>query len=329
MFLLISDNHKIVLYTYSNPTGSMINAFTPSLDRQDVYGNGHELATILGRDRDPQGNRIRTYPKTEKARVVSFDHPVLVTDNYRIGQLPPAMRDTVFALFAQPVRTTVYDGTTMELDHRAYPGVWGPSIDTLLFCRAIRDDGLDKVRSVVEAGNGTGWISLYLRDHCPNLETLSGVDLDPNAQRCAKVMVPDPRATFYIGDAKDFLTGKKVDLIVCNPPYIPRPGSIDDNPYEGISLLHYLVANAPQSLTRNGRIVTNVSSLCKHIFDGAFEHAPVRARVLDQMQVPLKVYNVLNNPEWMQFLLGRGLTKNPHDGYEYWHTIRITEIRPK
>ena len=46
-----------------------------------------------------------------------------------------------------------------------------------------------------------------------------------------------------------------------------------------------------------------------------------------EMEVPLKVYNVLNNKEWMDYLLERGLKKEHRDGYDYWQTIKIVEMR--
>lgn len=42
----------------------------------------------------------------------------------------------------------------------------------------------------------------------------------------------DGKTHFHLGSGIDYLKDRKFDLLVCNPPYIPRPKSIDDNPYE-------------------------------------------------------------------------------------------------
>ena len=113
----------------------MILRFNQDLTEQAIYAHGNELAEIMGRDKDASGKRTYTWPETEEQRVAMFENPVLVTDNHRIAQLAPALRDTVFALFGKPVKVTEYDGTSLRFEQRLYPGVWGPSIDTLLFCK--------------------------------------------------------------------------------------------------------------------------------------------------------------------------------------------------
>jgi len=43
----------------------------------------------------------------------------------------------------------------------------------------------------------------------------------------------------------------------------------------------------------------------------------------------LKVGSVLNNKSWKNYLLdGRGLMREGHDGWEYWHDISILEVKP-
>jgi hypothetical protein len=46
------------------------------------------------------------------------------------------------------------------------------------------------------------------------------------------------------------------------------------------------------------------------------------------MEVPLKVFNVLNNPEWMEYLIKeKWLKKEYRDGHEYRQTLYIYEIQ--
>jgi methylase of polypeptide subunit release factors len=66
----------------------------------------------------------------------------------------------------------------------------------------------------------------------PNLEKIVLNDINAHAKTYFKDHYTDPRFSFYLGDAKDYLESQKFDVIACNPPYIPRPKSIDDNPYE-------------------------------------------------------------------------------------------------
>jgi len=307
--------------------------YDSELKEQKIYAQGKELASIMGKDRDEQGNRVYHWPETDKLYVTTIKNPVLVTDVYRINKLKPTtLRDTVFALYASPKKITVYDNTSLEFEQGKYNGVWGPSIDTLLFCRALEEESLENIEEAIEIGSGSGFISKYLLNNISHLKNITLVDLNPKAEECARYNINDERARFITGNGIEYLeeTNKKYDLIICNPPYIPRPKSRDDNPYEGVSLLVYLIKNANKYLTDNGKLITNISSLCESIVNPEIEKSDIKIKKLGSMKVPLKVYSVLNNKEWMDYLLNeKGLkeAKFNNNGYDYWHTINITEIR--
>lgn len=84
---------------------------------------------------------------------------------------------------------------------------------------------------------------------------------------------------------------------MCNPPYIPRPKAIEDNPYEGLELLIYLIKNF------NKDLIINVSNLADDIIDPIVAASGAKVELLDYMEVPLKVGNVLNNKEWLDYLV--------------------------
>jgi hypothetical protein len=53
-------------------------------------------------------------------------------------------------------------------------------------------------------------------------------------------------------------------------------------------------------------------------------------KTLDTMEVPLKVFNVLNNTERMDYLIKeKGLKKELRDGHEYRQTLNMYEISKK
>jgi len=303
----------------------MILEFDLPLTQQLIFAHGDELAAVMARDTDAQGRRVYTYADDVREHVATLPDPVLVTDYWRIANLPPRIRDTVCKLYESPRRITVYGGTRIDFQQDRYPGTWGPNIDTLLFCRALTAERLAGVRTAIEIGCGSGFISRFLLEHAPKLTSMTLVDINPNAIRCAQDNIKDPRATFIHGDGLKAMAGNEYDLIVCNPPYIPRPGSIGDNAYEGVGLLAYFIQQGPRHLTPQGRIITNISSVCQSITTPLLQRERIQAQELDRMHVPLKVLNVLNNPAWMKFLLeDKGLKAEARDGYEYWHTILIT-----
>jgi release factor glutamine methyltransferase len=309
----------------------MILRFDPLITEQQVYAQGIELAQIMGLDKGKDGKRVVSHPDSAERYVATIANPVLVTDNYKISGIPDSiLRDTLFALFGSPHKVVEYGGTSVDFDQRNYPGVWSPSIDTLLFCRALNSYDFSGMKKAVEIGTGSGFISKHLLRIAPGLEKITLVDLNPKAIDCAKDNIKDSRADYVAEDALDYIEGQSYDLIICNPPYIPRPVSIDDNPYEGVNLLNQLISRSREYLNPGGSFITNISSLCRYLTDRTISEAGVRSADMDSMTVPLKVFNVLNNPEWMDYLIReKGLQENEHDGYKYWHTITITEIRPE
>jgi len=132
-------------------------------------------------------------------------------------------------------------------------------------------------------------------------------------------------------DARE-LSGEKFDLVELNPPYIPRSRTITDSPYEGVDLLHYVIVNGKKYLKYNGKLILNYSSLSEKITDRSFKEAQkygglTSIESIGKKRVPLKVYSILNNTEWINYLKkNHGLEETPERGYDYWHTINIIEL---
>lgn len=310
----------------------MILSFDRELTRLDVHANGTELASIMGMDRDERGARVHTYPRDKSMYVTSFDQPVLVTDSHRIAALgdeDPVLRDTVFALYGTGERITEYDGTRLAFVQDKYPGVWGPSIDTVVLCRALEHIDRSDIQSAVEIGAGSGFVTKRLLERTPTLKRATMVDMNPTAIMACRDAVTDERARFHTGDGMAFLAGHDADLVICNPPYIPRPQAIGDNAYEGIGLIVDLIERAGDYLAPGGRLIINISSLCMHIARRVLDQADADYRQIDTLDVPLKVYNVLNNQLWLDHLLDNcNLVEERRRGYDYWQTLHMLEVTP-
>ena len=126
---------------------------------------------------------------------------------------------------------------------------------------------------------------------------------------------------------QEFLDGKRFDLIACNPPYIPRPDSLGGNAFEGVGLLAHFIEHGPRHLTPGGRIVSVISSVSESVVNPLLRKTGTQCHTIGEIHVPLKVLNVLNNPAWMTYLLERkGLRPHPHDGYDYWHTVKVCSL---
>ncbi len=305
----------------------MILSFSKTLDNEEIFANGSELASIMGYDRK-NGKRILSYPENHLLKVHTFSKPVLVTDNHKISKLSPSLRDTLFSLFSAKPRTVEYNGVSV-IDRGKYPSVWSPSIDTLVFAKyADKLFSSTKIKKAVEIGTGSGFLSKYLLYKNKFVESVLVNDINPDAIRFAMENINDKRALFYAGNGVEKIKDEKYDLIICNPPYIPRPKSIDDNPYEGIGLLYYLIHNGQNYLNNKGIFITNISSLCWKIV--LKDKPAMKLKILGSLEVPLKVNNVMNNKEWLSYLLKNKLLMKKHKaGYDYWQKINIVAFENK
>lgn len=288
----------------------MLLKFNPDLSSQEIFATDTEQTRIMGRKEVGEYILVHT-----------FDNPILVTDNYRIALLDPTTRDTLFTIMGSRPRIVEYDGTNVYWDD-SHVSVWSPSIDTLLIAKVLKNVLIEnpQIKSAIEIGCGSGFLSKFILDNSSQLETITINDINPNAIKCAQDNIKDTRATYILGDGLKEMEGKTYDLIVCNPPYIPRPDSVENNPYEGVSLLNYLIHEGHKHLNPGGMIVIGMSSLSDDLV--LKEVSALSFKIEAEMEVPLKINNILNNADWLNYLKQKGVKTNMHDGYEYWHIIK-------
>lgn len=78
---------------------------------------------------------------------------------------------------------------------------------------------------IVDLCTGSGCIALLLSHHLGSSATISGIDISPDAIALAKenAQLTGLNVNFQLGDLwKGINLGRKVDIVVSNPPYIPR-----------------------------------------------------------------------------------------------------------
>jgi len=197
------------------------------------------------------------------------------------------------------------------------------------------------VRSFAEIGCGSGFLTKYALMHATDIERAVASDISLAAIRCtsatlaevsyqASVSLVCPQA----GDIGFGIAGP-FDLVICNPPYIPRPGERNDNPYEGLGLIGNFAQRGQELLTDEGLLLLNISTLAgERPFDWFDEHG-WHLDALDRMRVPLKVNAVTSGvtPEardWYDYLSARGaIPAEEERGYRLWHELRMYACRPR
>ena len=241
-----------------------------------------------------------------------------------------------------PVRVTNYDGVSLELDESLYPNVFGVNIDTILFCKAMKQllaRGMSYA-SFLEVGIGSGFIAKYLKHKLPNSKaTLLDIERDCVKYATTNLGIADSfRETevgtylsgsgdvkVILGDALKFLPkltrSNGYNLFVCNPPYIPKYNEEklkDDiseyatNFFEGTFLMRYLIRNVSRLCSEDLVMIISSTSFC--VDEVVRELGEQTFEVLSRDRVPLKVYTtdekgtrmfLHEDEQWMRFLRQR------------------------
>jgi tRNA1(Val) A37 N6-methylase TrmN6 len=307
----------------------MLLRVAPDLSELAVCAEQAEQEHILGASRGVP----------EALAVWRCERPVLLTDTARISQLEPGVRDAVLSLYESYPRTVSHDGTAVSWSPAEYPQVWCPSIDTLFFARTLRRH-LDGVRNFVEVGCGSGFLTKHALTHAPDIERAVASDISLAAIRCTAdtlAEISHPASVSLVCPQPNdpgFGISQPFDLVICNPPYIPRPGERNHNAYEGLGLIAKFAHRGRELLTDDGLLLLNISTLAGERALAWFDEHGWELDVLDRMRVPLKVNAVTSGrtPEaraWFDYLSARGaIPAEGERGYRLWHELRMYACRP-
>lgn len=302
------------------------------LSRLTVLAESYEQVGILG----------MAEASEKPVEVIAFRDPVLLTDNVEVGKLAPHIRDAVFGLYAAYPRTVEYMGCEVAWSPFEFPRVWCPSIDTVFLARALKRYLTTDVRRVAEIGTGSGFLTKFCLLHGEAVERAVATDISIEAIRCAEAatrsMEKHERLALLKIDADAptlGLTGQ-FDLVFSNPPYVPRPNELHNNPYEGLDLVAKLAREAKDVLAPGGKVVMNISSLAGDEPLQWFRDEGWQVSEFEQLRVPLKVNPITSqlsreSKEWLNYLIERGVIDLDDDygdrsGYRFWHYLRIFEF---
>lgn len=305
---------------------------SPGLKRLDYYAVGPEVP------------RTAAGARSAELLVAGVARPVLMRDPAALGKLEPPLRDAVMNLLDFPGQTVEYDGVSTYWSPELYPGAWSPSIDTMLFAEGIRrvlarNGRLLAVDDFLEIGTGSGFLSKYLlakkRALGREMRLAHLSDINKDALRCALDNLEEVRGgtlMYYTHTPRTarLTVDRPYDLVLANPPYVPRPGAGRDNPYEGLFLYREMIRNAARMLRPGGVFMTIISSLSAAAVRPALDRVFTLRRVVSR-RVPLKIPAITaglstGSRDWIGFLRSRGAVeedRSGRSGHRFWQTIEI------
>ncbi|MFD6288326.1 HemK2/MTQ2 family protein methyltransferase [Streptomyces sp. NPDC060205] len=152
----------------------------------------------------------------------------------------------------------------------ALPGVYRPQADTHLLATALAAEAVHQATTVLEIGTGTGALALSAASRGAQV---TAVDVSRRAVATARLNALRHRLPLQIlhGDFTHRTIGRRFDMILANPPYVPSPHSAPpaggparawDAGRDGRLVIDRICANAPSLLHPGGILLLVHSAMC-------------------------------------------------------------------
>ncbi|OKK17755.1 methyltransferase [Streptomyces sp. CB00455] len=177
----------------------------------------------------------------------------------------------------------------------ALPGVYQPQADTRFLADALSHEDLGPHTEALEIGTGTGALALHAAGRGARV---TAVDVSWSAVVTARINAARRRLPLRVlhGDFAARTAGRRFDLILTNPPYVPSPQAglpsrgaeraWDAGP-DGRAVIDRICARAPALLRPDGVLLMVHSGMCgaERTVDG-LARAGLSARVAARASVP-------------------------------------------
>lgn len=173
-------------------------------------------------------------------------------------------------------------------------GVYAPQTDTRLLRQAIRREGITAQTDVLDLGTGSGLLAV---EAARLGGRVTAVDISWRALATARLnaLLNGESLRVRHGDLASAVPGRRFDLVITNPPYVPTP---DTAPPRGLAraweagrdgrrLIDRICDTAPAVLRPTGALLIVHSHLCGVDTTLArLAQAGLRAEVVDRAWLP-------------------------------------------
>jgi release factor glutamine methyltransferase len=174
----------------------------------------------------------------------------------------------------EPLQYILGSQEFMGLDFQVTPAVLIPRHDTEVLVTEGTTRGA-AARSILDIGTGSGCVAIALAKALPEA-AVSTVDVSSAAIEVARgnALKNEASVEFFHGSLFEPFAGKRFDMVVSNPPYIPaaeiptlqqevsgyEPVSALDGGSDGLDFYRSIVASAPDYLNPGGWLIFEVGA---------------------------------------------------------------------
>jgi methylase of polypeptide subunit release factors len=261
----------------------------------------------------------------------------------------PQLRSEIKRVAFSTDKLVYQRGVLIHVNRQSEWEVFGPTIDTIILAELLADriETLEPTHkiTVLEIGPGSGHLSAVLAKS-DRVSELTAVDLNPAATFCT---IKNLQINDVILDGKhqairvrsEAFSSKQLsppyDLIVCNPPYIPKAPDPSDHSLSergravtGIELCTDILGQLPSLLSDGGLALVMMSSVSDREVLGCIPQGfeAIIALPGEGRRVPLDVDDVWDSPEWRDQLLREGRIEEDAK-HGLWHRLRPVWIKRK
>ena len=237
-------------------------------------------------------------------------------------------------MFKKGVIKLKYDDTITFW--KQYPDLWPASIDTFNLIADLRWKNYHKrfFNTVLDLGTGTGMLGLWLANNNNSIKKLILSDwlLLPLVVSCinAKFVNTNCNINYTIG-LNTTLMGtdehfSKVDLAVCNPPYIPALGFenlMKESTVAGTNLLEHVIRNH-KSIANETVISFSDLALPEAMAAATDVCDLMKMKLPNSHEVPFRVKVAFQEDGYIEKLIKEKrnlIIKENNDAFPYWHRI--------
>lgn len=173
-------------------------------------------------------------------------------------------------------------------------GVYAPQTDTRLLRRAMCREGITEQTDVLDLGTGSGLLAVEAA-RLGGRVTAVDISWRALAATWLNARLNGQALRVRHGDLAAAVPGRRFDLVITNPPYVPAPGTAPprgparawDAGRDGRLLIDRICDTAPTVLRPTGTLLIVHSHLCG--IDATLsrlEKAGLRAEVVDRALLP-------------------------------------------